>query len=148
VYELDSVAATVYCSSKLNSSSCVPRMGFSGTPSATFASPFTITATQVLNQKNGVFFYGTSGRSFAPFQGGFKCVQSPTRRTGTLFSGGSVGPVDCSGALSLDFNAWIQSGADPNLLAGTVVDGQFWYRDGAASSGTGLSEAIELVILP
>lgn len=148
VFELAHADAQVYCTAKLNSANCIPRMGFSGSPSLSSAAPFTLSATNVINQRNGVFFYGTSGRVATVFQGGYRCAQSPTRRTGTLSSGGNPTGVDCSGVLAFDFNAWLQSGADPSLIAGAIVDGQFWYRDGAASFGTGLSEAIEFVVQP
>ena len=148
VIELVHTDALVYCTAKVNSAGCVPRMGFSGTPSLSSSLPFSIDATDVVNQRNGVFFYGTSGRAAIPFQDGFRCAQAPTRRTPMLFSGGNASGNDCSGSLTLDFNAWIQSGADPTLGVGSVVDGQFWYRDGAATFGTGLSEAIEFVVQP
>ena len=139
--------AVVYCSSKLNSLGCLPRMGFNGVPSASSPTPFTILASSVLNQRNGVFFYGLSGPAAAPFQGGLKCVASPTRRTGTLNSGGTPPFAnDCSGIYGFDFNAWIAAGADPSLVAGVNVRGQFWSRDPAASFGVGLSEAIEFLI--
>jgi hypothetical protein len=101
-----------------------------------------------VNQRNGVFFYGTSGRAALPFQDDFRCAHSPTQRTGMLFSNGNPTGNDCSGSFSIDFNVWLQSGVDPNLVAGSVVDGQFWYRDGPATFGTGLSEAIEFVVQP
>ncbi len=139
--------AAVYCTSKLNSLGCLPRMGFSGVPSASSPTPFTILASSVLNQRNGVFFYGLSGPAAAPFQGGLKCVASPTRRTGTLNSGGTPPFAnDCSGVYGFEFNAWIASGADPSLVPGASVRGQFWSRDPAASFGVGLSEAIEFLI--
>jgi hypothetical protein len=140
-------SAAVYCTSKVNSLGCLPRMGFSGVPSASSPTPFTVVASSVLNQRNGVFFYGLSGPAAAPFQGGLKCVSSPTRRTGTLNSGGTP-PIanDCSGVYGFDFNAWIGSGADPSLVPGVSVRGQFWSRDPAASFGVGLSEAIEFLI--
>lgn len=139
--------AAVYCTSKVNSLGCLPRMHFSGVPSVSSPTPFTIFASSVLNQRNGVFFYGLSGPAAAPFQGGLKCVASPTRRTGTLSSGGTPPFAnDCSGVYAFDFNAWIAAGADPSLVAGVSVRGQFWSRDPAASFGVGLSEAIEFLI--
>lgn len=146
VIEAELQGALVYCTSKLNSQSCIPRVAFNGSASATNPTPFTISCTQVINQRNGVFFYGLAGRDVAPFQGGFRCFASPTRRAGNLSSGGASSGIDCSGVLALDFNAYIRSGVDPLLVAGAVVDGQFWHRDGPASFGTGLSEAIEFEI--
>jgi hypothetical protein len=50
----------------------------------------------------------------------------------------------------MDFNAWIQSGADPLLLAGKTVNGQYWFRDpqDPAGFGTGLTDALEFTIQP
>jgi hypothetical protein len=150
VLELEHADAKVYCTSKLNSLGCLPRVAFTGTPSVSSASPFTISASNVLNQRAGVFFYSIGGRDATPFKGGFKCIASPYRRAnGTLSSGGTPpGTDDCSGVLALDFNSWIRSGVDPTLSAGKLVDGQFFSRDGASSFGTSISEAVEFEIRP
>ena len=100
--------------------------------SASNASSFTISASNVLNRQNGVFFYGFA-QQIAPFQGGFKYMSSPSKRTPVQNSGGSALPaVDCSGIYSFAFNAWIQTGLDPALVVGQEVDGQFWSRDSAS----------------
>jgi len=138
----------MYCTAKVNSQGCSPAIGFTGVPSATLAQPFAITAANVLNNKFGTLFYGTSGRLAAPFQGGFQCVAPPRQRTGLQWSAGNAGSDDCSGAYSYDLNARIQSGIDPALAAGVTVDAQYWTRDGQASFQTGLSNALELVITP
>lgn len=150
VLELEHTSARVYCTSKRNSLGCVPRAGFTGVPSATNASPFTISAASVLNQRPGVCFYSLNGRSAAPYKGGIKCFASPYRRAaGTLTSGGTpLGIDDCTGVLALDFNAWIQSGVDPSLIPGAIVNAQFLARDGAASFGLSLTEALEFEIEP
>jgi hypothetical protein len=136
----------VYCTAKTNSQGCVPAVSSTGFPSVTSSASFTISASNVLNQKQGLFFYGY-GTQITPFQGGFKCMTSPTRRTPVQNSGGSALPANnCSGIYSLDFNAWIDSGADPLLTPGREVDGQFWSRDPASPSTTGLTNAIRFVI--
>jgi hypothetical protein len=56
--------------------------------------------------------------------------------------------VDCSGSYALDFNAWIGRGADPQLVGGAQVWGQFWSRDPQSPSGTGLSDAVVFTICP
>ena len=136
----------VYCTAKTNSLGCVPSIGSSGAPSVSSAVPFTITATNVLNQKTGLLFYGYS-QQISPFQGGFKCMASPTHRTPTQNSNGSSSPAsDCSGSYAFDFNAWIQGANDALLIAGQEVDAQFWSRDPASASTTGLTGAIRFVI--
>jgi hypothetical protein len=147
VFHIDS-AATVYCTAKANSLGCLPRLDFTGTPSASSTSSFTISARQVLNNKVGVFFYGLTGGAATALPGGYRCVGNPVKRTGTQSSGGNPGPSDCSGVNSIDFNARIQSGVDPNLVAGVQVNAQCWTRDGGVSGGTLLTDAIEFVIQP
>jgi hypothetical protein len=137
---------TTYCTAKTNSLGCVPAIGSSGFPSVSSAASFAITASNVLNQKQGLFFYGHA-QAITPFQGGFKCMANPTLRTPVQGSGGSGLPAsDCSGVYSLDFNAWIDGGVDPLLTAGQEVDGQFWSRDPASASTIGLTDAIRFVV--
>jgi hypothetical protein len=134
--------------SKTNSLGCVPVVSWIGSASASSPQPFTIKATQELNQKIGTFFYGLGDPISAPFQGGSMLAPAPRRRTPHQSSGGSSSGSDCSGFLSIDFNARIQSGADPGLLSATRVVGQFWSRDPADPFTTNLTAGIELVIGP
>lgn len=128
----------VYCSAKLNSQGCLPSISATGLASVSSAAPFTITANNLINQRSGMLIYGY-GSAALPFQGGTKCITSPTLRTPLQLTGGSIGPDDCSGALAFAMNAWIQSGADANLIAGASVFTQFWSRDGADPAGFGTS---------
>ena len=104
---------------------------------------------QALNNKIGLFFYSKTGAQALPFQGGFLCIRSPVRRTPPQGSGGNPPPDDCSGSYDLDFDAWVLSGADPALqVPGTPVWGQFWSRDPASPSTTGLTDAIRFSMCP
>jgi hypothetical protein len=140
---------TVYCTAKVNSLFCVPAIAFNGSPSASNPTPFNITASQMINNKNGLLFYGMAP-SGAPFQGGFLCVKLPTKRTAVQSSGGTGTGSDCTGTYSYDFNALIQGGSDPNLLPSAVVYSQYWARDPADLSGfgTSLSDALSFTICP
>lgn len=131
-----------YCTAKLNSQFCLPAIASSGTPSASSASPFTISASLVVPNAVGIMIYGFQQNS-APFQGGTLCVGGQVTRLPGQFSGGSS---SCTGSFAYDFNQVIQSGGDPALIAGAQVDAQFWYRDTPASFGSGLSNALEFVI--
>jgi FG-GAP repeat len=146
-YEL-TPAPAVYCTAKTNSQGCVPAIAYSGSPSATLAQPFAISVSQVINNKTGTLYYGVNGQLAAPFQGGTQCVAGPRVRTPLQLSGGNPPPDDCSGLFTYDFNARIQSGVDASLVAGAIVDAQYWMRDGAASFQTGLSDALQLTIAP
>ncbi len=147
-YTLESQASSTYCTAKLNSLGCLPSIGFSGMPSTTSALAFEVTATNVLSNKLGVLFYGTNGPTATPFLGGFQCVAPPRRRTPLQSSGGNPPPVDCSGTYAFDFNAHIQSGADPALVPGATVAAQYWTRDSGASFQTGMTDAVTFGICP
>ncbi len=135
---------TVYCTGKVSSQGCVPEIGFAGTPSASSAQPFDVNATLVVPSVNGILFYGY-GANNTPFQGGTLCAQPPILRAPGQVSGGAAA---CTGSFQFDFNALIQGGSDPSLIAGAQVNAQFWFRDPPASFGSGLSNALEFVIQP
>ncbi len=137
---------TIYCTGKVNSQGCVPAIGYQGQASASSASPFLVTASQIVPNRVGLLFYGFAPGSM-PFQGATHCVQTPTPRTTAQSSGpGGV----CGGSFSFDMNAWIQSAADLRLVPGTLVCAQYWYRDPGEPAGfdTGLSDAIQFAIAP
>jgi len=136
-----------WCRAKPSSAGCLPLIGFEGAPSATSPSPFLVRASDVINNKPGLLFYGFAP-AFVPFQDGTLCVAPPIARTPVQFSGGNPPPPDCSGSYVFDFNAWIQAGPDPALVPGTAVYAQYWYRDPASASHTGLSDAIAFTVGP
>jgi hypothetical protein len=140
---------SAYCTAKTNSQGCVPQVAASGSASVSGTAPFTITGANVINQRSGLLFYGFASGSTL-FQGGTKCINGTPKRSPLVDSGGNVGPDDCSGILSFDFNARIRSGVDPALFAGNTVYAQWWYRDGADPQGfgTGLSNAVSFRICP
>jgi hypothetical protein len=139
-----------YCTAKTNSLGCVPQIGFAGVPSASVGSGFTITASNLRNNVNGMLFYGIHGRASTPFQGGTMCVAGPRMRTPPMNSGGSQSGADCTGGFSFPFNAYIQRGIDPLLMVGTRVDAQFYTRDAGfpAPNNIGLTNAVEFTIGP
>jgi hypothetical protein len=138
---------SVYCTPKVNSQGCTPKINFTGLPSATDPNPFQVKATQVINHKTGMLFYGF-GQAAIPFSGGILCVESPITRLPTMSSGGNPPPDDCSGRYSFDMNAHIQSGVDPQLVAGASVAAQYWQRDPAHPdmTGIGLTDAVQFCI--
>jgi hypothetical protein len=142
------VAPSIYCTAKVTSLGCTPAVSSAGMPSASQGSGFTITSSNMVSSTPGLFFYGTSGPQAQPFQGGVLCVLPPLTRIAGQNSGGSPPNTDCTGVFDLDFNAWIATGGDPNLVAGATVHGQFWGRDihDPAGFGTSLSDAIQFTI--
>lgn len=147
--DVGDVPPFVYCTAKTNSLGCVPSIGSTGQPSFSSAQPFLVQATNVLNQRNGLLFYGYDSAAIAPFNGGTLCVLPPLRRLPIQNAGGTLPPMmDCSGAYELDFNAHAQSGGDPFLVPGQQVNGQWWSRDPSHpdGSGVGLTDAIQFLI--
>jgi choice-of-anchor B domain-containing protein len=146
-------APVVYCTAKLNSLGCTPSISFVGSnPSVSAGSGFTIQSANMRNNKSGLMFYSLTGRDSSAFQGGTLCVAAPIRRTPVSNSGGSPSGNDCSGAYSIDLNAFIFGGTgDPGLqVVGSTVRTQFWGRDPgfAAPNNTTLSNALEAQIAP
>lgn len=145
---LDASASSVgtYCQGKLSSEGCTPVIDATGFPSASAGAGFTIASTLVPAQKPGLFFYGHAGPAMNPFQGGTLCVQPALIRTQVLDSGGAGA---CGGMFSLDFNAYTATGSDGQISPGSVLHGQFWFRDPAHPiNGTGLSNGVTFTMAP
>jgi len=150
------VGSVTYCTAKINALGCTPAIGSSGSPSASAGSGFLISAVNVRNNKNGLLFYGVSGATALPFQGGTLCVAPPIKRTGAVNSGGTPAPVnDCTGVYAIDMNSFAVSAGPPVPLAalsvpGTLVHCQFWGRDPGfpAPNNTTLSDGLEYSVGP
>lgn len=137
---------TTYCTATTNALGCAASITTTGTPSASNTAAFTIRATQVVNQKSGMLFYGRHGDAI-PYLGGYLCVAPPLSRTFIQDSAGNATGNSCSGMLTLNMNNWIQGQNDPTLGAGDTVFAQFWYRD-LPGQGIAYSNAVSFTILP
>lgn len=144
-------APIVYCTSGTTTNGCIASIGAVGLPSASAGSGFTITASQVEGQKQGIIFYGISGRASSMWGSGtsYLCVKSPLQRTAIQSSGGTL--FACDGTLALDWNAFIAT--HPSALgqpfhAGDAVTAQAWFRGPPSPKGTNLSDALEFVVAP
>ena len=105
-------------------------------------------ATNLVNNKPGMLLYGYAPDTLT-FQGGTMCLKSPIKRVGTQNTLGNPPPNDCSGTMTYDFNARVQSGLDAGLSAqGQELFCQYWARDPAAVAGSSLSNALHFVINP
>jgi hypothetical protein len=138
-------APQVYCSAKVNSQGCLPSVATEGVASLAIADNFFVTASQVINQKFGLFFWGRGPHSL-PFQGGTLCVDPPLVRGAPQHSGGNSSGADCSGTYRYHFShAYMNS---KGVLAGDRIHAQFWARDPMASFGVGLSDAVAFDVVP
>jgi len=144
VQEVDAVA---YCTAGVSSGGCRALLSAVGSASATAVSGFELHATGVDGAKDGLFFFGTSGRQAQPFGGtSLQCVAPPVSRLGALAGSGTLGA--CDGAFVLDLNAlWNPTGplAHKNPGAGVLVQAQLIHRSGG---GTILSDALEFLTGP
>jgi hypothetical protein len=135
---------STYCTTKVNSQGCSPAIGWTGLPSTSGADNFHITCANVINNKFGLWFWGVNPTSAAPFLGGTLCVKSPTVRTPVQDSAGNPSPDDCSGTFDYFFSQAYM--AANSLTAGSLVYGEWWYRDPPSTSTVGLSNAIQFEI--
>lgn len=146
---VDAAPAT-YCSGSSDAAGCRARISWLGVPSASAGTGFHVQASGAANRVPGTLLYSVHGRATVPFAGGTLCIAPPVRRTPARSSGGHAAGADCSGVQSFDFGAWIRSGIDPSLVAGTTVTAQWYSRDAARAAplGIGLSDAVEFTLVP
>jgi hypothetical protein len=141
-----------YCTAGTTTNGCNATIVGIGQASASAASGFTLSVTNVEGAKQGLIFYSVTGRAASTWGGGstsFLCVKSPTQRLGTLNSGGTAGT--CTGSFAQDWNAYIAShpGALGQPFIGCeTVQAQAWFRDPPAPKTTNLSNGLEFYVAP
>jgi len=140
-----------YCTAGTTSNGCLAMLSTSGAPDASAGSGFTVTASGVEGQKQGIFFYGLGGALAQPWGTGssFLCVKAPTQRSPAQNSGGLINT--CNGSLVLDWNAYIAS--NPGALGNPFTGGetvwiQAWFRDPPSPKSTSLSNAVQFTVCP
>jgi hypothetical protein len=144
-------APVAYCTAGTSAAGCTPGMSWSGAPSASSASGFTVQVSGLEGQRSGLFYFGTGGRQANPWGNGtsFQCVVPPVSRTPLLTSSGTPGL--CDGGFGLDLNQhWSVWKPASNPGPGARVQVQAWFRDPANTSNqtTSLSDALEAVVCP
>ena len=135
-----------YCTAKVASTGCLPSMTALGMPSDSFAPGYHLRVLDVINNQNGLIFYGF-GAAAAPFLGGVLCVQPPLARTTIMNSGGTPLSSDCSGSFLFDIAAWIRAGNGPGQPGDTLF-AQCWFRDPADVNNVGLSDGLSFAFCP
>lgn len=140
----DACTPSVFCTGQTGA--CASDISWLGTASVSSGQPFTIRGENVPEKVPGIFFYSKGApRPAQTVAFGTLCVGPTTRRLPVQLSS-TQGP--CTSHFDVDFNAWIASGADPELVLGQSVNGQWWYREPAAPGGAALSPAIRFAICP
>ncbi len=135
---ITSATPVTYCTGKTNSLGCVPSISSTGTPSISFGN-LQVQCSNALNQKSGLLFFG-SATNAAPFQGGTLCISAPFVRTPTQLSNGAATGNSCTGSYSFTFTPQVYASA--GIVPGDTVCAQWWMRDPASPSTTGLSNAL------
>jgi hypothetical protein len=143
-----------YCTAGTSASGCTAVLSASGIASATAQDGFVVSCGALEGDKDGLFFFGVTGRQAAPWgtSTSYLCVTPPMSRGGLLTKVGTPGA--CDGAFSQDLNAlWCPTCPNPivNPGAGAVVDLQLWYRDPQNpinNKTTSMSNALEFTVAP
>jgi hypothetical protein len=143
-------ATSNYCTPGTSASGCQAVMSASGTASATAPSGFTVMASNVEGDKDGLFFYGTGGQQANSWGNGtsFQCVVPPVFRAGLLAGVGTAGA--CDGSFSQDLNALWSSNPLKNPGEGVEVNCQLWHRDpfNTSNQTTSLSDGLSFILCP
>jgi hypothetical protein len=144
--------ATAYCTAGTTTSGCVPAMSGIGAASGSAGSGFTIQASNVEGQKQGILFYGVTGPQAAPWGGAstsYICVLAPVQRMFLQNSGGTADA--CDGVLSADWNAFIAGypgAVGTPFTGGETVWAQGWFRDPPAPRSTNLTDGLQFSVGP
>lgn len=139
----------VYCTARTNSQGCTPKIAaVGGFPSAAQPANFEVRATQVLDGKPGIFFYGSSitmPGATPNFFGSWICVKTPITRTPPR-NATATGAPPCTGVYTIALDELML--LDPALAPGQVVFGQWWTREPGLAEGFATTNAIEFTICP
>jgi len=150
VFRYERAPLTIYCTAGLSAGGCEALISATGTPSASAPTGFFLRANGVEGEKNGLFFFGTAGRSATPWGNGssVRCTPAPVFR-GALLTGGGAAAL-CNGAFAYDLTARWNAVPNQNPGAGALTQAQFWYRDpfNTSNRSTSLSDAVEFCVQP
>lgn len=153
--QVDYVASIdTYCTAKMNSLNCFPRIECDGVPLAGATSGFTVRAVNVIpGGIPGLLLYTVGGtRNAAPFQCGTLCVGPTGLRRSVGVQSTPFGTL-CQGLYEIDLNAFASGAIGGNPSAGLSIPGmqvncQWWGRDQGfpAPCNSTISDALEFVI--
>ncbi len=139
-------SAASYCTDLPSSHACHPKLGAAGLPSLSNPAGFQVVGSNLESAQNGLLFFGNNGPNAAPFFGGVLCVKAPLYRLMIKNSGGSG---NCSGQFGYALNDFLaQPDIGAQLVVGTLLHTQVWFRDPPAPQTVGLSNALLFTICP
>jgi hypothetical protein len=133
-----------YCTAVPNSLGTGAVIGASGSTNIA-NNDMTLTVTQAVPGKLGLFFYG-AGQTSLPFGNGMLCVSNGGKGTFRL---DPALTISAGGTASHALNYGAPPSAAGQITAGSTWYFQFWYRDPAAGgAGYNLSDALEATFCP
>jgi hypothetical protein len=146
----DLAAPLGYCIGTLGSNGCEQQLDFAGSPSASNGSGFTVSVLGLRPGLGGALAYSLGGAHNVPFANGLVCIRPPLRFAGMQVATGRPWPPSCSGAFSLDFNAWYAAIGSSAIPPGSQVWIQHFSRDPGSSTAEllTLSDALTFVVCP
>ncbi len=141
---IDSTWDGNFCIGSVNGEGCVATLTPVGTPSVASTQPFTVVASQLRRNTTSMLVYGLDVFD-VPLAGGRLCIGPSIGRVFPASS--SDGTSACSGSAIFDFGAILGSPAHPDLMPGSKVHCQVWYRDTTPELSS-LSEGLQFTVLP
>lgn len=133
-----------YCTAKLGSTGCLPRIDPVGYPSVSNGS-FALRATKLEFSGPGVLIWGANAAAI-PFQNGTLCVNAPFTRATSIPQAPQFPPGTCWA------DAWFYFlpayRALQGFAAGQTLYAQFWARDLGDPFGSSLTDALSFTWCP
>ncbi|MCE9592875.1 MAG: integrin alpha [Planctomycetes bacterium] len=137
---------TEYCTGKINSLGCSPRIWLNGCPTMSVADNFRIQAIQCRPGKPGLMMWSLLSASL-PFGGGTLCLKAPIVRM-PVQNAQAYNTGACDGWYDQPMTqAYMNS---KGLTPGKTFFAQYWMRDNgfAAPNNIGLTTAMQTQVLP
>ncbi|MEZ6017675.1 MAG: hypothetical protein R3F49_21380 [Planctomycetota bacterium] len=142
-------APGIHCTGTVTSLGCVPRMTWSGSPSASGPNDFNLTCREVVPNVAGLLILSPTP-GFTPFGPGVLCFAGQIRRRPVQISTNIGGPPsNCSTYVFTDFLSQTYL-AQQGFSVGTTVFCQYVSRDGgfAPPNNLSLSEGLRFTVTP
>lgn len=133
-----------YCTAKVTTSGCLPRIESVGYPSVSNGS-FALRATRLEQSLPGVMIWATSPASI-PFQNGTICVGAPITRANSTPVASAFGATSCWADAWFYFTPAYR--ALNGFSAGQTLYAQFWARDTADPFGSSLTDGMQFTWCP